>query len=98
MSTHVSSIKFKLLAISLLLVIFTGAADAAVPSAPATLTASATLETQVALSWSASSGATSYNVYRSTSSGSESSLQTGITTTTFEDTSLNSGQTYFYKV
>ena len=57
---------------------------------------------QVTLSWTAGSGATSYNLYRSTASGFESSnaapVVTGITGTSYTDTSLNSGTTYYYQV
>ena len=69
------------------------------PAAPTGLTV-----TEVArranLEWSASSGATSYNVYRGTTSGGEGTtpIATGITTTSFTNASLTRGQTYFYKV
>jgi hypothetical protein len=57
---------------------------------------------QVILSWTAGSGATSYNLYRSTASGFESSnaapVITGITGTSYTNTSLNSGTTYYYQV
>ena len=57
---------------------------------------------QVILSWTAGSGATSYNLYRSTSSGFESSnaapVVTGITGTSYTNTGLNSGITYYYQV
>ncbi len=56
---------------------------------------------QVILSWTAGSGATSYNLYRATQSGSESSISpvvTGITGTSYTNTSLNSGTTYYYQV
>ena len=70
------------------------------------------MATQVALSWTAPSGATTYNVYRGTSTGGESStpIQINIHGTTFEDanppsnTSSNNsaglayGTTYFYKI
>jgi len=54
----------------------------------------------VALTWTAGSGATSYNVYRGTSAGGESStaIATGITTTGYTDTGLTNGTTYYYKV
>jgi len=57
---------------------------------------------QVALSWRAGSGATSYNLYRSTASGFENSnaapVITGITGTSYTNTGLNSGITYYYQV
>ncbi len=70
-----------------------------VPSAPTGLTAAAG-NAQVALSWTASSGATSYNVYRGTASGGESAtaIATGITTTSYTNTGLTNGTAYYYKV
>ncbi|HXR48984.1 MAG TPA: cellulase family glycosylhydrolase [Candidatus Limnocylindrales bacterium] len=57
---------------------------------------------QVTLSWAAGSGATSYNLYRSTASGLENSnaapVITGITGTSYTNTGLNSGITYYYQV
>ncbi|HVU18608.1 MAG TPA: malectin domain-containing carbohydrate-binding protein [Candidatus Didemnitutus sp.] len=72
---------------------------AGIPSAPTGLTASPG-NAQATLNWTASSGATSYNVYRGTSSNGESStaIQTGITGTSFTNTGLSNGTTYYYKV
>ncbi len=69
------------------------------PPAPTGLTATPG-NAQVSLSWSASSGATTYNVYRATTSGGEGSTAyaTGITTTTYTNTGLTSGTKYFYTV
>jgi fibronectin type 3 domain-containing protein len=70
------------------------------PAAPVNLTASAS-GTQVSLSWSTSTGAASYNVYRSTTSGGETGTQpiaTGLTSTAFSDSGLANGTTYFYVV
>jgi fibronectin type 3 domain-containing protein len=67
------------------------------PPAPTGLTATAA-DHQVALTWNASTGATSYNVYRSTSSGTEALLVSGVTSTNYTDTGLTDGTTYFYKV
>lgn len=57
---------------------------------------------QVTLSWTAGSGATSYNLYRSTLSGFENSnavpIITGITGTSYTNTGLSSGITYYYQV
>ena len=52
---------------------------------------------QVILTWAASSGATFYNVYSSTSSGAEMILGGG-TSTNYTDTDLNNGMTYYYMV
>ncbi|HEX9047500.1 MAG TPA: cellulase family glycosylhydrolase, partial [Verrucomicrobiae bacterium] len=57
---------------------------------------------QVILSWTAGSGATGYRLYRATASGLESSnavpIITGITGTSYTNTGLNSGITYYYQV
>jgi hypothetical protein len=54
---------------------------------------------QVALGWTASAGATSYNVLRSTTSGSGyASVATGVTPTSFTNTGLTNGTTYFFVV
>lgn len=71
------------------------------PSTPTGLTATAG-NTSVALSWSASTGTTpiTYNVYRGTTSGGESStpIATGVNGVTFNDTGLTNGTTYYYEV
>jgi subtilase family serine protease len=68
------------------------------PASPTGLTAGAGNGT-VTLSWTASPGATSYNVYRATTSGGEGStpIKSGIATTTYTDTVTN-GVTYYYEV
>ena len=53
---------------------------------------------QVSLTWTASSGATSYNVKRSTTSGGPYSTVGTPTTNSFTDTSLTNGTTYYYVV
>ena len=68
-----------------------------VPAAPTNLTALAG-NAQATLTWHASPGAASYNVYRSTSSGAEVRIQTGLTTTSFTDSGLTNSTTYFYQV
>ena len=69
------------------------------PAAPTNLTASGT-SGQVALSWSASSGATSYNVYEGATSGGESStpIATGVTAANYTVTGLTNGTAYYFKV
>jgi Fibronectin type III domain len=68
------------------------------PAPPTNLTATPG-DTQVTLSWSASTGATSYNVLRSTTSGGPyTQLTSGVTSTTFTDTGLIDGTTYYYVV
>ena len=72
---------------------------ATVPTPPANLTAIAG-NGQATLSWTSSSGATSYNVYRGASSGGEAStpVATGVTTSTYTNSGLTNGTTYYYKV
>lgn len=76
------------------------AAPFAAPPAPATLSATAG-DRQVALTWSAVSTATSYAIFRSTTSGSYSGTATVTvpsSTTSIVDASLSNGLTYFYVV
>lgn len=69
-----------------------------VPAAPTGLTATAG-NAQIALSWSASTGATSYDLLRSTTNGSGYVVvATGITGTSFTNTQLTDGKTYYYVV
>ena len=68
------------------------------PPAPAGLTATAG-NSQVALAWTAASGATSYNVKRATSSGGTyATLATGVATTGYTDSGLTNDTTYYYAV
>ncbi len=69
------------------------------PAAPTGLAATAG-NAQVALSWTAASGATSYDVFEGTTSGGESStpIATGITATTYTVTGLTNGTTYYFEV
>jgi hypothetical protein len=70
-----------------------------VPSAPTYLTATGG-NRQVVLAWTASSGATSYNVYQGIVSGGESStpIATGVTAATYTVTGLTNEQAYFFTV
>jgi fibronectin type 3 domain-containing protein len=76
----------------------TPAASATAPSAPAGLAATAG-NGSVGLTWSASTGATSYSVYRGTAPGAEGATSIGTTTSTsFTDTGLTNGTAYYYEV
>ncbi|HTD21377.1 MAG TPA: malectin domain-containing carbohydrate-binding protein [Terriglobales bacterium] len=68
------------------------------PPAPALATPSAG-NNQVSLSWSASTGASSYNVKRTLTSGMNYALvASGVTATSFTDTTVTNGTKYFYVV
>src|SRR3984957_17587884 len=67
------------------------------PSSPVGLQAVAA-NAQVSLSWSASAGATSYHVKRSTTSGGPYTQVSAPTSTSFTDTGLTNGTAYFYVV
>ncbi|WP_438479320.1 discoidin domain-containing protein [Oleiharenicola lentus] len=69
------------------------------PLAPTNLTAIAGNQ-QAALSWNASASATSYNVFRGTTSNGQGGtpLITGVATTSYTNTGLTNGTTYYYKV
>jgi hypothetical protein len=68
------------------------------PPAPTGLIAAAG-NAQATLNWNASSGATSYNVKRSTTNGGPyTTIASGVTATTFTNTGLTNGTTYFFVV
>jgi predicted carbohydrate-binding protein with CBM5 and CBM33 domain len=70
----------------------------AVPPAPTGLTGTAG-NAQASLSWPAVSGATTYNVKRSaTSGGPYSNVQTGVTATSYVNTGLTNGTIYYYVI
>ncbi|AUX19721.1 uncharacterized protein SOCEGT47_001730 [Sorangium cellulosum] len=74
----------------------------AVPAAPTSLTATAASSSAIALSWSASGGATSYSVYRSTTPGftpgGRNRIASGVTSTSYDNAGLAASTTYYYKV
>ena len=69
------------------------------PAAPTSLVAIAG-DGQVTLQWTGSTPATSYSLYRGTAAGGESAtaMATGIAATTYSNTGLTDGTTYFFKV
>jgi glucose/arabinose dehydrogenase/fibronectin type 3 domain-containing protein len=74
-------------------------ATPSIPAAPVGLTATAG-DKQVSLTWSASTGAQTYSIYRGLTSGGQSPtpIATGIAATSFLDSGLTNGTTYYYKV
>ena len=68
-----------------------------IPAAPTDLQATAG-NTQVSLTWSASAGATSYNVKRSTTSGGPYTKISSPEATSYLDTGLTNGTPYYYVV
>jgi Glycoside hydrolase family 44/Fibronectin type III domain len=67
------------------------------PPAPTGLTATPG-NAQVGLSWSASTGATSYNVMRGTANGGPYTTTSSPATTSYTDPGLTNGTTYYYVV
>jgi fibronectin type 3 domain-containing protein len=70
-----------------------------VPPAPTNLRTVAD-NTSTMLLWNLTPGASSFNVYRSTSPGGQGAtpIATGITALAYTDTGLSNGTTYYYKV
>ncbi len=75
----------------------TPTAPQSAPSTPTNVRATGG-NAQVALTWSASAGATSYNVKRSTVSGGPYTKVASPTSTSYTDTGLANGTKYFYVV
>lgn len=78
-------------------IVVSGGGSVSVPSAPTGLTATAG-NASVSLSWGASSGAMSYAVRRSTTSGSGYASIASTSSTSFTDTGVSNGTTYYYVV
>jgi subtilisin-like proprotein convertase family protein len=68
------------------------------PAPPTGVTATAVSQTQINVSWTASAGATSYNILRSTTNGGPYSLAGTSATTSFSDTGLTCNTAYYYVV
>lgn len=87
-----------LLLISLLLLGIRPLPAAAAPAAPTGLVATAS-DSAVSLTWTAVPGASSYNVYRSTTGGSGyTQVAAGLTSTGYTDLYLYNRQAYYYVV
>ena len=75
-----------------------GGAAGSAPGQVTGLTVSSTSSSQLSLSWNAVSGATTYKVERSTSSGSGFTQIVSNLTTSYNNTGLNQGTRYYYRV
>jgi glucose/arabinose dehydrogenase len=79
-------------------VLLGGAAAPAVPNPPTGLVATAASATQINLSWTASAGASAYQIQRSPD-GTSGWTQTGTASTAvFSDAGLTASTTYYYRV
>jgi hypothetical protein len=67
------------------------------PSIPTNLVATRG-DRQITLNWSAVAGATSYRVYRTLTSGAQTTTYTSTQSPSLLDTGLTNGTTYFYRV
>jgi fibronectin type 3 domain-containing protein len=76
----------------------TPSVSAGIPAAPVLTAAAGNL--QATLSWTTSTGATSYNVYQGTTSGGEGTtpIATGVTGNTYTAAGLSNETTYFFEV
>lgn len=73
-------------------------AAAVAPPAPPTNVAGTSGDSQATLTWTASAGATSYNVKRAAVSGGPYTQIAAPTSTTYNDTALTNGTAYYYVV
>ena len=79
--------------------VYPPAAATTAPAAPTGLAASAVSGSQIDLAWTASSGATSYTVKRSaTSGGPYATIAAGVTGTSYGDAGLTASTTFHYVV
>jgi Fibronectin type III domain len=70
----------------------------AIPPAPTNLAFTGGGESSVVLTWTASAGATTYNVYRKVAGGGYTLIATGLTSATYTDSALANGTVYLYVV
>src|SRR5205807_406135 len=68
------------------------------PATPTGVTAKAISSSKITVSWTASAGATWYQVFRSTSSSGPFSKVGGTSGTSFTNTGLSPNTTYYYQV
>ena len=83
----------------LLLALVAGCGSTSAPATPTGLTATNTTA-PIALSWTASSGAASYVVYRGAAAGiiNKTLLASGVGATSYTDSAAVGGTTYYYQV
>jgi fibronectin type 3 domain-containing protein len=74
------------------------ASASTVPTAPTGVRATPKSATEIDLTWNAVTGATSFKVERSTTSGGPYAVVGSATSTSFSDTGLTAATTYFYVV
>ncbi len=83
------------------LVVTGDVADTTQPAAPTGVSASATADNQITVSWSAATGAVCYNVYRSFGACPGTTFEkiaNCVSSTSYVDNSVSGGSTYAYKV
>lgn len=68
------------------------------PAVPAAPTLTATSSTSVSVSWTPVTGATSYRVQRSPNNTTFTTVASNLTGTTFTNTGLTTGTTYYYRI
>src|SRR2546430_11646152 len=77
----------------------TAALAATVPPTPASEELHANANSSITIAWTASPGATSYNIYRSTTSGGEGNTPIASTSNTrYTDLNLSPTPVYFYEI
>jgi len=80
----------------------TGVGAGTPPATPTGVTATATAVDRINLTWSASAGAWSYNIFRDVESGftpsASNMVAVGVADATFQDSGLTFGTTYYYRV
>lgn len=77
--------------------VYPGSGGGTAPAAPTGVNARATTSTQVVITWTAVSGATSYQVQRRAAGGSFATIAT-VTGTTYTDTTASTNTAYLYRV
>ncbi len=77
-----------------------GGANFSIPTGVGVIDKNGNTNSSLSLSWTAPTGAVSYNIYRDTSiTGSfTNKVASGLTTTSYTDSGLSSGTTYYYEV